>query len=109
MRRRTAFVTERERERSGHESRPCPECGSELAEGAAACRSCFAVVDRERWRHDAGRLGADARGGGRELRDPPAGPVPLTGAGVAGGELAPLVAAAKPLSVGKLLKWGRRS
>ena len=34
---------------------------------------------------NAGRLGADDRGGGRPLEDPPVGPIPVTGGGLAGG------------------------
>jgi len=45
------------------------------------------LLDRDAWwkQHDAGRLGANGRGGGQELEDPPAGPIPLTGSGLAGG------------------------
>ena len=44
------------------------------------CRSCLQVLDRAEWsQHDAGRLGADERGEGKELEDPPIGPVPVTG------------------------------
>jgi len=58
----------------------CPACGEELRADADVCRHCLHVVDREAWwQHEAGRLGADDRGGGRPLEDPPAGPIPLTG------------------------------
>jgi hypothetical protein len=70
-------------------TKACPKCGEELALDAAVCRHCFAVLDRSRWQHDAGRLGADDRGRGRPLEDPPIGPVPLTGSGLSGGGLGP--------------------
>jgi hypothetical protein len=58
----------------------CPSCGAELVPDARVCRHCLHVLDREAWRqHDAGRLGADGRGGGRPLADPPAGPLPAAG------------------------------
>jgi hypothetical protein len=63
----------------------CPACGEELPGDAKVCRHCLAVVDRDEWDHDAGRLGADERGAGRPLEDPPVGPIPLTGGGVASG------------------------
>ncbi len=57
----------------------CPRCGTALKDGVAVCATCLLVLDREAWRqHDAGRLGADDRGGGHPLEDPPVGPVPLT-------------------------------
>jgi hypothetical protein len=58
----------------------CPRCGQALQADAQVCRHCLHVLDREAWqRHDAGRLGADSRGGGRPLEDLPVGPLPLTG------------------------------
>lgn len=59
----------------------CPSCGKPLASGSAVCRHCLHIIDREQWQHDAGRLGADNRGG-RPLEDPPVGPLPLTGSGL---------------------------
>jgi hypothetical protein len=57
-----------------------------LRAAAKVCRHCLYVLDREAWQqHDAGRLGADDRGGGHPLEDPPVAPLPLTGSGVAGG------------------------
>jgi hypothetical protein len=69
------------------DSTTCPRCSGELSSDAVVCRHCFHVLDRSRWQHDAGRLGADDRGRGRPLEDPPIGPVPLTGSGMAGGGL----------------------
>ena len=64
----------------------CPRCGQPLAAEAKVCRHCLHVIDREAWQaHDAGRLGADDRGGGVPLEDPPVGPIPVTGSGLAGG------------------------
>jgi hypothetical protein len=56
-----------------------------LEEDARVCRHCLFILDRARWRHDAGRLGADDRGGGRPLKDPPIGPLPIEGSGLSGG------------------------
>jgi hypothetical protein len=66
----------------------CPNCGETIADDANVCRHCLFVIDRGAWQHDAGRLGADARGGGRELDDPARPPLPVTGSGLAGGVLA---------------------
>jgi hypothetical protein len=64
----------------------CPCCGEEVPAAAQVCRHCLHVLDREGWSaHDAGRLGADDRGGGGPLEDPPVGPIPLTGSGLAAG------------------------
>lgn len=64
----------------------CPKCGEPLEDDVKVCRHCLHVVDRDAWlQHDAGRLGADDRGGGRPIEDPPVGPIPLAGSGVAGG------------------------
>ncbi len=63
----------------------CPSCGGSLLAEAEVCRHCLHVLDREGWGHDAGRLGADGRGAGGELQDPPVGPIPLSGSGLAGG------------------------
>jgi hypothetical protein len=65
----------------------CPSCGESVADGAAVCRHCLFVIDREHWQHDAGRLGADDRGAGHPLEDPSVGPIPLTGEQVGGGGL----------------------
>jgi hypothetical protein len=84
----------------------CPSCGAALKDGVAVCRNCFHVLDREAWeQHDAGRLGADARGGGQPLEDAPVGPVPLTVGGMEGGLEG---SAARLWLTGKLLRWGRR-
>jgi hypothetical protein len=84
----------------------CPNCGSALKEGVAVCKSCLHVLDREAWgQHDAGRLGADGRGGGHPLEDPPVGPVPLTVGGMEPGVEA---SAMRLFITGKLLRWGRR-
>ena len=66
----------------------CPRCGTDLADEARVCRACLLVLERDAWRHDAGRLGADDRGGGRPLEDPPVGPLPVTGGALSGGVLA---------------------
>src|SRR5688572_5617154 len=63
----------------------CPRCGSKLASRVRVCRHCLHIVDRERWRHDAGRLGADGRGSGHPLEDQSVGPLPLTGGGLVTG------------------------
>jgi hypothetical protein len=64
----------------------CPSCGEALRAEAEVCRHCLHVVGREAWQeHDAGRLGADSRGGGRPLEDAPVGPIPLTGGGMSAG------------------------
>ena len=71
---------------SAHEvETSCPRCGASLIPEAKVCRECLYVVDREGWQHDAGRLGADDRGAGQQLEDPPVGPLPLTSGGMAGG------------------------
>jgi hypothetical protein len=63
----------------------CPRCGEPLQAHAKVCKHCLHVVDRVAWQqHDAGRLGADDRGGGHPIEDPPVGPIPLTGGGLAG-------------------------
>jgi hypothetical protein len=63
----------------------CPRCSGSLEAGAAVCKHCLLFLGRDRWRHDAGRLGADDRGAGRPLEDPPVGPIPIEGSGLAGG------------------------
>ncbi len=63
----------------------CPRCNESVETGAKVCRHCLTIIDREEWRHDAGRLGADNRGGGRPLEEPPVGPLPVTGSGLEGG------------------------
>ncbi len=63
----------------------CPNCGEPLEAEAKVCRHCLHVVDRAAWQdHDAGRLGADNRGGGHPIEDPPVEPIPLTGGGMVG-------------------------
>ena len=64
----------------------CPRCAEGLEDGAQVCRRCLYVLDREGWKHDAGRLGADDRGGGHELEDPPVGPIPIEGSGLVTGQ-----------------------
>jgi hypothetical protein len=84
----------------------CPRCGTSLRDDAAVCGSCLYVLDRERWQHDAGRLGADGRGGGAPLEDAPVGPVPLTAGSMdAGGAVGSGV---RLWMTGRLLRWGRR-
>jgi hypothetical protein len=79
----------------------CPKCSEPLEAQARVCRHCLHIVDRAAWeQHDAGRLGADDRGGGRPIEDPPVGPIPLTGSGVAGGDLGGAGAAAGSLASG---------
>ena len=63
----------------------CPKCGEPVANDARVCRHCLHIIDREHWQHDAGRLGADQRGGGKPLDDAPVGPLPVTGSGVTTG------------------------
>lgn len=63
----------------------CPRCDESLEDGARVCRHCLYIVAREGWEHDAGRLGADNRGGGHELEDPPLGPIPVEGSGLVSG------------------------
>ena len=64
----------------------CPACHEPLDDGARVCRHCLHVLDAEGWQqHDPGHLGADDRGGGSPLEDPPVGPLPLTDSGMAGG------------------------
>jgi hypothetical protein len=84
----------------------CPRCGKPLEVDVAVCRRCLHIVDREKWQHDAGRLGADDRGGGRPLEDPPLGPLPVTGSGLAFGALG---SAARLIPVSFLAKWSRRA
>ena len=64
----------------------CTRCREGLDDGAQVCRHCLYIVDREGWKHDAGRLGADNRGGGQELEDPSVGPIPLDGSGLVSGD-----------------------
>jgi hypothetical protein len=86
----------------------CPRCSGSLEEGAAVCRHCLLVLDREVWQHDAGRLGADGRGAGDELEDPPVEPIPITGSGLAGGELGAATAGFRLLATDRLLKRRKR-
>jgi hypothetical protein len=76
----------------------CPRCGKELADDAAVCRHCLHILDRGRWQHDAGRLGADGRGRGQPLEDPPVGPIPVTTGGMHGGGLGSAGAVANSVS-----------
>jgi hypothetical protein len=83
----------------------CPNCGESLQAEAKVCRHCLHVVDRDTWQqHDAGRLGADDRGGGHPIEDPPIGPIPLTGSGLAGGMLG---SALRLVGVGRLTRRRR--
>jgi hypothetical protein len=68
------------------------------------------VVDRDTWlrQHDAGRLGADDRGGGSPLEDPPVGPIPLQGSQLAGGPLGALVSALRSMIAALLARPRRR-
>ena len=89
----------------------CPRCGEELRADAKLCRHCLHVVDREAWQqHDAGRLGADDRGGGHPLENPPVAPLPLTGSGVAGGPFGAFGGALRLIGAAVLLRprGGRR-
>jgi hypothetical protein len=63
----------------------CPACHEQIDDGAKVCRHCFQVLDAAGWQHDPGQLGADDRGAGRPLEDPPVGPLPLTAGGMQGG------------------------
>jgi hypothetical protein len=81
--------------------RPCPGCGEPLPAEAKVCKHCLRVIDRAAWHeHDAGRLGADDRGRGHPIEDPPVGLIPLTGGGVAGGGIGGIGAAAGALASG---------
>jgi hypothetical protein len=81
----------------------CPKCGESLESGARVCRHCFSVVDREGWQQqDAGGLGADERGGGHPLEDPPVGPVPITGS------QADMFDGLRMFTINKLVRLGRR-
>jgi hypothetical protein len=96
-----------------NDSTTCPRCSGELRSDAVVCRHCFHVLGQSRWQHDAGRLGADGRGRGRPLQDPPIGPVPLAGSGVAGGGLSAIgslaTAVARLVTTGLLLRHRDRS
>jgi hypothetical protein len=83
----------------------CPRCGEELQAAAKVCRHCLYVLDREAWQqHDAGRLGADDRGGGQPLEDPTVGPLPLTGSGVTGGPFGAFGGALRLIGAAVLLR-----
>ena len=87
----------------------CPSCGATFAEDVQGCRKCFFVLDHEHWRHDSGALGADNRGGGKPLEDPPIGPIPLTGPGAGAGMFGDFgVSGFKLFGAGRILRWGRR-
>lgn len=87
----------------------CPHCGKELGAEAKVCRHCLRVVDEAAWAsHDSGRLGADGRGGGRELEDPGVGPIPVSGSGIAGGIAGVATAGLRLVTTGLLLRRRRR-
>jgi hypothetical protein len=92
--------------------RTCPKCGGSVRAEAEVCRHCLNIIDREGWGHDAGRLGADGRGAGREPEDPPVGPIPVSGSGLAGGFGGGIAGAANAgfrlLATGLLLRRRRR-
>jgi hypothetical protein len=91
-------------------SETCPSCGAAVRAEAKVCASCLHILDREAWaQHDAGQLGADARGGGRELEDPPVGPLPVTGSGLAGGTFGVANAGLRLLGARLLARVRRRS
>jgi hypothetical protein len=85
----------------------CPRCGGSVRDDAEVCRHCLLVLDREGWGHDAGRLGADGRGGGREPEQPPVGPIPVTGSGLAGGIHGVATAGFRLVTTGLLLRRRR--
>ncbi|HEY7561174.1 MAG TPA: hypothetical protein VH650_03285 [Gaiellaceae bacterium] len=82
----------------------CPACHEQIADDAKVCRHCLQVLDAEGWQHDPGRLGADDRGSGGPLEDPPVGPLPVTGSGMGGG----MLGSALRLVPASLLARGRR-
>jgi hypothetical protein len=86
----------------------CPRCGGALRENAEVCRHCLLILDREGWGHDAGRLGADGRGGGHELDDPAVDAIPVAGSGLAGGVFGAATAGFRLVTTGLLLKRRRR-
>ena len=86
----------------------CPACGGSIQPSAEVCRHCLHILDREGWGHDAGRLGADGRGGGREPEEPPVGPIPVTGSGLAGGLAGAANAGLRLVTTGLLLGRRRR-
>jgi hypothetical protein len=57
----------------------CPSCGATFDEDIPVCRSCFFVIDRQRWNEDAGSPGADADDRAKDLADAPIGSVPSGG------------------------------
>jgi hypothetical protein len=85
----------------------CPRCGESLEAEARVCRHCLHILDREGWRHDAGRLGADGRGGGHEPEDPPVGPLPVTGSGLSGGVYGVANAGLRLVTAGFLARRGK--
>jgi hypothetical protein len=88
--------------------RECPRCGGSIEADARICRHCLHIVDREGWQHDAGRLGADGSGGGRELEDPPVEPLPVTGSGLAGGVHGAAAAGLRLVATGLLVQRRNR-
>jgi hypothetical protein len=68
---------------------------------ATVCRHCLLVLDEStRRERDAGRIGGD----GRDLPDPPIGPVPTTGSGLLGAATAGL----RLVTTDRLLRRRRR-
>ena len=86
----------------------CPHCGKQLGANAAVCRYCLHVDEAARARHEAGQLGADGRGGGRELEDPGVGPIPASGSGMAAGLAGVATAGLRLVTTGLLLRRRRR-
>jgi hypothetical protein len=86
----------------------CPKCGGTVQADAEVCRHCLHILDREGWGHDAGRLGADGRGSGRELEDPGVGPIPVSGSGLAGGVAGVANAGLRLVTTGLLLRRRKR-
>lgn len=86
----------------------CPSCGATLDGDPAVCRKCFHIIDRSRWQHDAGRLGLDERDRGRELNDPPVGPLPVAPGGPAGFAGSFVGSVFKLWGVGRILSRNRR-
>ncbi|MGH3070954.1 MAG: hypothetical protein ACRDNB_01630 [Gaiellaceae bacterium] len=87
----------------------CPQCGGDIEERASVCRHCLQILDDDALaRHDAGRLGADGRGAGHQPEDPPVGPIPITGSGIAGGVAGVANTGLRLVTTGLLLRRRRR-
>ena len=85
----------------------CPSCGQPVEPDTRVCRRCLFVIDEDHRReHEAGRLGADDRGGGRPLEDPKVEAVPLTQGGMSAGAFG---SALRALGAGFLVRPRRRS